>query len=74
MEMVFKRWKIQLSIQGWQGWTIPNIDECFTNIRFADDVLLYARSLEESNAMLDLLLHEFSKVGFELNSEKKTRS
>ena len=26
MEMVFKRWKIQLSVQGWQRWKIPNID------------------------------------------------
>ena len=67
MEMVFNRWKDRLTTQGWE---FPGQAERFTNIRFADDVLLYARSLEDAKTMLSLLIEEFQAVGLQLNAAK----
>ena len=67
MEMVFRRWKARLTDQGWQ---IPGLGERFTDVRFADDVLLYARTLEEAKLMLSLLMEELQRVGFSLGSSK----
>ena len=67
MEMVFKRWKQRLSTE---GWTIPGETELFTNVRFADDVLLYAKTLADAKHMLSLLIEEFGTVGLQLNAAK----
>ena len=41
-----------------------------TNTRYADDILLYARSLEELQRMAELLIVELKFVGLELNASK----
>ena len=42
----------------------------FTNTRYADDVMLFAKSMEEATEMVELLIHEFAKFGLELNTSK----
>ena len=42
----------------------------FTNTRYADDVMLFAKSLEEATEMVELLIEEFAKMGLELNASK----
>ena len=44
--------------------------ERLTNIRYADDVMLYAKSLEELHDMLSMLIEELQKIGLRLNSDK----
>ena len=41
-----------------------------TNIRFADDLLLFANSLEEAVRMVDLLKEALAKFGLEMNMSK----
>ena len=67
MEMVFSKWKGRLTTQGWE---LPGEAERLTNIRFADDMFLYARSLEDAKVMLSLLVEEFQEVGLHLNAGK----
>ena len=67
LEMVFQRWKIPL---GEHGWLINAQLERLTNTRYADDILLYAKSLPELREMLELLHDEFSAVGLEIHETK----
>ena len=41
-----------------------------TNIRYADDVLLHAKSLQESESMTERLLDELKANGLCLNAKK----
>ena len=41
-----------------------------TNTRYADDILLYARSLPELKEMTEILIPELNAVGLHLNSKK----
>ena len=43
-----------------------------TNTRFADDILLYAKSFEELQFMMAVLIFELSRIGLTIN-EKKTK-
>ena len=45
-----------------------------TNTRYADDIMLYAKSLPELTRILDLLTEEEAKVGLHLNVKKKKNS
>ena len=68
-EMVIRRWKQKLTDHGIK--LSNNIqNEKLTNIRFADDLIIYAHSLEELTSMIDLLVQEFATVGLQLNSQK----
>ena len=40
------------------------------SIRYADDILLYAKSLDELVSMTEGLLHEMKKIGLSLNDKK----
>ena len=40
------------------------------DLRFADDILLFARTAQEALFLLETLMHEFAEVGFLLNGEK----
>ena len=40
-----------------------------TNIRYTDDILLYAKSLDELVSMAEGLLHEMKKIGLSLNGK-----
>ena len=42
-----------------------------THVRFADDIIVYAHSLEELCDMMDLLADELQKVGLELYVKKE---
>ena len=67
LEMAFARWSCKLDSH---GWCIDSGAENLTNTRYADDVLLYAKYLEELKEMLKLLLDEFRKVGLEMHESK----
>ena len=42
----------------------------FTNTRYTDDVMLFAKSIGEVVEMVELLIEEFAKFGLELNASK----
>ena len=42
----------------------------FTNTRYAEDVMLFAKSIGEVVEMVELLIEEFAKFGLELNASK----
>ena len=67
LEAVFVKWKQRL---GEHGWHIGNHTENLTNTRYADDVLLYAKSLRELQEMLQLLHDELRRVGLEMHESK----
>ena len=67
LEMGFKAWKNRLVHHG----ILLEADvERLTNIRYADDVMLYAKSLEELHDMLSMLMEELQKIGLHLNNSK----
>ena len=65
--MLFRRWKSRLQSHGLD---VVNQGERLTNTRYADDVLLYARSLHEVQEMLSILHDELAKVGLQMHGEK----
>ena len=67
LDVAFENWRVQL---GTEGILISNSVSRLTDTRYADDVLLYAKSLEELQKMTELLIVELKKVGLELNAEK----
>ena len=67
MNVVFENWKCSLRKEGLY---VKDLHERLTNTRYADDILLYAKSLEELERMLELLIIELDKVGLKLNSAK----
>ena len=67
LELVFRRWKARLTEH---GWLINPTHERLTNTRYADDCLLYAKSLPELQAMLETLHDELSAVGLEIHETK----
>ena len=64
LEMGFRAWKRRL-VQ--QGILLETDVERLTNIRYADDVMLYAKSLEELHDMISMLMEELQKLGLHLN-------
>ena len=41
-----------------------------TNVRYADDLMLFAKSLDEAVDMVNLLQEELRKAGLEMNAKK----
>jgi endonuclease/exonuclease/phosphatase family metal-dependent hydrolase len=67
-EFALRKWKQRLESHGWRlSFEGP---ERLTNIRFADDIMLYAKSPTELREMLDLLQVEFGRAGLQLNPSK----
>lgn len=67
LDIVFENWKIQLVEEGiFIGTSVSRL----TDTRYADDVLLYAKSLKELQKMAELLIIELQKVGLHLNADK----
>ena len=64
IEYVFQRWKRRLSYHGWL--LFPGVER-LTNTRYADDILLYAKSLPELQQMLEMLIEELARVGLEVH-------
>ena len=48
--------------------------DCLTNLRFADDVLLFATSLEQLQKMLCELKQSTEKVGLKITQERQRSS
>ena len=67
MDIAFENWEVQLNDE---GIFIGDLRKRLTNTRYADDVLLYAKSLEELQRMTELLIIELRKVGLHLNADK----
>eukprot|EP00973_Karenia_brevis_P019828 2718821-Karenia_brevis.AAC.1 len=66
IEVAFSRWKRKLSTQG----ILIAPDTRLTNSRYADDMMLYGKSLHEVTGMMELLLSEFRSIGLEMNAKK----
>ncbi len=54
----------------WEGMGIRVNGKWITNLRFADDITLIGKSVEELNLMLIELMKEYRKVGLEINASK----
>ena len=67
LELAFRKWKQRLTTE---GWLLDGDGGRLTNTRYADDIMLYAKSLPELTRMLDLLTEELAKVGLHLNVKK----
>ena len=53
-EMVLRRWKAKLKAHGFKICAQEDTER-LTNVRFADDLIIYANSMQELTEMLDLL-------------------
>ena len=67
MENAFDAWKEKLQMQGMM---IEDFVCRLTNTRYADDILLYAKNLNELIYMTESLTEELRKVGLRLNTNK----
>ena len=69
LEHAIVKWKQQLSDEGFAlipNWTVSRL----TNIRYADDLLLFGQSLDEAVSMLEKLASILQSYGLELNMKK----
>lgn len=67
LESAFRLWQSKLRKQGFL--LTPN-SERLTNVRYADDVMLFAKTEKELIEMVELLTEAFATVGLELNAAK----
>ena len=44
--------------------------ERLTNIRYADDIIMFAKTLDEAQLMIEFLVEIFAECGLELNAKK----
>ena len=61
-----RKWKLRLQHCGFD---LGN-GEILTNVRYADDLMLYAKHCDELVFMMELLIEELSAVGLHLNTSK----
>ena len=67
LESAFRAWRSKLCNHGF----LLNAGSIrLTNVRYADDVMLFAKSEQELIAMIELLVKAFADVGLELNAAK----
>ena len=52
------------------GFLLQDGNERLTNVRYADDVMLFAKSEEELSTTITLLVEAFENVGLERNATK----
>ena len=66
LELAMRRWKARLTSQG--------IDVgsgiLLQDVRYADDLMIYADSLQDLIFMLELFFEELRRIGLEINSKK----
>ena len=67
LDIAFDTWRLSLATE---GILIAHGLQRLTNIRYADDILLYAKSLDELLSMTEKLTAELKKIGLTLNTEK----
>ena len=64
-------WKLKTTLRSHGFYLHPdNEHERLTNVRYADDILLFGKSLDEAASMLELLVPIFAEYGLELNAQK----
>ena len=69
LEQAIRRWKQRLHKHGIKL-NDNDDDERLTNVRFADDLIIYAKTMDELTESLDWLAEEFKKTGLDLNGAK----
>ena len=69
LEHAIRKWKSKLTSHGFCLHP-DNEHERLTNVRYADDILLFGKSLDEVVSMLELLAPIFLEYGLELNASK----
>ena len=63
IEDIFQHWKCRLHDNGW----MIHMQHAFlTNIRYADDIILFAKSLDELIEMLGFLKDILGEVGLDM--------
>ena len=67
LDIAFENWKTQLDLE---GIFIGDRNKRLTDTKYTDDVLIYAKSLEELQRMTELSITELRKVGLHLSAEK----
>ena len=67
LECAFRRWKIRLHDH---GILLASDIERLSNLRYADDMMIFAKSAEELVQMMEWLVEELSFIGLELNTSK----
>ena len=68
LEFAFQKWKARLRDHGWRLDNTPR--ERLTNTRYADDMMLFAKSFAELEEMLSLLKEELERIGLEMHESK----
>ena len=65
-----RKWKTKVGSDG--GFALhSNLEyERLTNIRYADDIIMFAKSIDEAQRMIELLVEVFAECGLELNAKK----
>jgi len=66
LEMALRRWKTTIGQRG----IMIDTGDLLTNIRYADDLILYATSSDDICFMLEALQNELRNVGLHLNPSK----
>ena len=66
LEHALRKWKCRLLQHG----VYIDTKERLTNIRFADDLMLYAKTWQELVSMMEMLVEELGAVGLQLNAGK----
>ena len=67
LEHAMRKWKLELTNH---GILLTEGRQRLTNTRFADDIMIFAKSLSELVEMLELLVKALLDVGLELNLQK----
>ena len=66
VEAALRKWKIRVAGKG----IYVDDEEALTNIRYADDIMLFATSLEDLLFMITALKEELARIGLSLNASK----
>ena len=70
LEFAMQKWKAQLLLD--EGFALrPNAEyERLTNIRYVDDIILFAKSLDAAQRMIESLVRVFVECGLGLDARK----
>ena len=66
LEHAFRQWKQRLMEHGLDVGAVERL----TNIRYVDDIMIYAKSWQELVHMIECLAQELGKIGVHLNASK----
>ena len=66
LEHAMRKWKLKLTNEGLR----LGQDTRLTNLRYADDLMIFATSREELVLMVETLAQELSLIGLQLNGTK----